>query len=255
MKMPFIKMEGLGNDFVVLDGRTQELPMLSWSKLADRDEGIGCDQVILLEKSDLADVKMRIINADGSEVEACGNATRCIGWLLDKPEGTVETAAGILKTKVMGENQVEVDMGEPMIASRQLPIEGDPVEVSVGNPHLIFFKINVDEVDLERFGKPLEHHEAFPDRTNVEIVEIINSTHVKMRVWERGAGITQACGTGACAVAAAAIHRGLVENSMQVEMPGGSLWISWEGKGYSLLMQGAVSLSFRDELDVDKFLT
>ena len=127
------------------------------------------------------------------------------------------------------------------------------MEVSIGNPHLIFFKTDVDAVDLERFGKPLEYHEAFPDRTNVEVVEIINLTHLKMRVWERGAGITQACGTGACAVAAAAIHRGLVENSVRVQMPGGDLQISWPGSGSSLLMQGPVSLSFRDELDVDKF--
>lgn len=249
---PFVKMEGLGNDFVVLDARQAPLTALNWQKIADREQGIGCDQVILLEASKLADVKMRIINADGSEVEACGNATRCIGWLLETPTATIETMAGILKTKIIGD-EVEVNMGVPVIASRALPIEGDPDEVSIGNPHLVFFKTEVDAINLEKFGAPLEHHAAFPHGTNVEVVEVLNRQTLKMRVWERGAGLTQACGTGACAVAAAAIARGLVENFVQVQMPGGDLHISWQGSGSSLLMQGAVSLSFRSELDVDKF--
>lgn len=261
--LPFIKMEGLGNDFVVLDGRQQSIPLLDWQKVSDRRQGIGCDQVILLEPSAIADVKMRIINADGSEVEACGNATRCIGWLLEKPTSTIETPAGILKAKIIGEQEerpvgragamIEIDMGTPILTSRELPIEGDPHEVSIGNPHLVFFKANIDEIDLEKFGAPLEHHSAFPNGTNIEVVEVIDRQTLKMRVWERGAGLTQACGTGACAVAAAAIARGLVENSVQVQMPGGDLQISWQGGESSLLMQGTVSLSFRSELDVDNY--
>lgn len=259
-------MEGLGNDFIVIDARYEPLPQLNWSKLANRQDGIGCDQVIVLKPSEIADVKMLIINADGSQVEACGNATRCVGWLLEKSEVSIETVAGILKTRRVGdvealpedragaeESIIEVDMGAPVIATRDLPIEGNPAEVSIGNPHLVFFVDDVYAVDMAAFGAPLERHSAFPNRTNVEIVQIISPAHVKMRVWERGAGITQACGTGACAVAAAAISRGISGNSVEVEMPGGSLWISWQGGDSSLLMQGAVSLSFRSELDVDKF--
>lgn len=246
-------MQGIGNDFVVLDGREQSLPLLNWAKIADREKGIGCDQVILLEPSERADVRMRILNADGSEVEACGNATRCIGWLLGTPQGTVETMAGVLTTRHRGEDTVEVEMQAPVIAERSLPIERDPVEVSVGNPHLVFFVPDVLAVDLERFGPEYENHPAFPERTNVEVVQVIDRYTLKMRVWERGVGITQACGTGACAAAAAAIHRGLTEDSVRVEMPGGPLQITWAGDDSSLLMQGAVSLSFRDELDVDNY--
>lgn len=260
MQLSFIKMAGLGNDFIVLDARHAPLPALNWAKLADRTHGIGCDQVIVLEHSSKADVKMRIINADGSEVEACGNATRCIGWLLEKTEATIETLAGILNTRVVQEEKgsgagaiVEVSMGEPQIFTRSLPIDGNPVEVSVGNPHLVFLVEDVEAVDVVGLGKPLEHHAAFPNRTNVEWAQVISPSHIVMRVWERGVGITQACGTGACAVAAAAIHRGLVASKVEVEMPGGSLWITWAGKGSSLLMQGAVSLTFRSELDVDKY--
>lgn len=249
---PYVKMVGIGNDFVVLDARESTLPALNLQKIANRDEGIGCDQVIVLEPSSKADVKMRIINADGGEVEACGNATRCVAWLLQKPKSTIETVAGILKANLIGD-EVEVDMGEPKIIQRELPFEGEPVEVNIGNPHLVFFRHEIDAMDMQAFGEPIEHHFAFANRTNVEVVEVLSPTKLKMRVWERGAGETQACGTGACAVAAAAIERGIAESPLTVQMLGGDLQIHWEGEGSSLLMQGAVSLIYRGELDVDKF--
>ncbi len=252
MKIPYIKMAGLGNDFVIFDARSFQMPVLNFAKIADREAGIGCDQIIILQPSAKADVTMRIINADGSEVEACGNATRCVGWLLGKPHSHIETLAGILKTRIIGD-EVQVDMGVPQFANRILPIEGEPVEVSIGNPHLVFFKNEIESLDLEAFGKPLEHHAAFPNRTNVEVVQVQSRSHLIMRVWERGAGITQACGTGACAAAAAAIKRGLADNMVKVSMSGGSLQIEWQGGASSLLMQGAVSLTFRSELDVEHF--
>lgn len=244
MQVPFTKMQGLGNDFVIFDARTASLPALNWEHIAHRREGIGCDQVIVLENSHQANVKMRIINADGSEVEACGNATRCVAALVGTAIVDIETLAGILHCQVE-DTQVSVEMGIPQFAERRLPFDGQPVEVSMGNPHLVFFRPDIHEVDLTAFGKPLETHPLFTHGTNVEIAEISSPHDIDMRVWERGSGITQACGTGACATLAAAIHRGLVKDSATIHMPGGALECEWPSPTASLIMRGEVSFVFQ----------
>ena len=254
MNVPFTKMQALGNDFVVLDTRLRNvLSHYDWQKLADPKKGIGCDQIILLEDAAQADVKMRIINADGSEVEACGNATRCVGLFLDQECSTVETLGGILNV-TQKDSVFSVEMGTPAFANRALPFEGDASEVSIGNPHLVFFVDHVDAVDVETLGPKYEHHALFPNRTNAEWAEIISPGHIKMRVWERGVGITQACGTGACATAAAAIQRGLCDSTVTVEMPGGSLQIEWAGGESPLTMIGDANVSFTGQFKADDYV-
>jgi diaminopimelate epimerase len=272
-KVPFFKMHGLGNDFVVLDFRHSAIPLgtAAARRLADRRTGIGCDQVILLEppRHPEARVLMRIHNADGSEAEACGNATRCVADLLYRearePRVRIETAAGLLEAEVLEDGSVAVDMGPARMAWREIPLsramDTDRVDLklgplteavcaNIGNPHATFFVDDVDIVDLEALGPALEHHPLFPERANIGIAKIGDRRRIRLRVWERGAGITRACGTGACAALVAAHRRGLTERRADVELDGGTLDIAWREDGH-VIMTGPAALSFEGSFDAD----
>lgn len=264
MRVPFIKMHGLGNDFVVLDGRARMLPDMTdalAAALADRHTGIGCDQLIVLEPSSAADFRMRIFNSDGGEVEACGNATRAVGLLHGAP-ARVETAGGLLSTSP-AEGGVSVEMGKPVFDAERIPLAYTmdtmtmpvgweeleaPVAVNVGNPHVIFFVPDTDAVDLARLGPLIERDPLFPERVNVNVATVTARDAIRLRVWERGAGLTRACGTGACATAIGAMRRGLVDRSVTVTLPGGPLRIDWREDG-EIVMTGAAAESFRGEFD------
>lgn len=265
MGVPFIKMHGLGNDFVVLDARAGGVPTMTSrlaAALADRKTGIGCDQLILLEPSAQADVRMRIFNADGSEVEACGNATRAVGLLLGKP-ASIETLGGMLATDPVA-GGVAVDMGEPRFDWDAIPLAypldtlsmpvgwevlESPAAVNVGNPHVVFFVPNNQAIDLERLGPLIEHDPLFPARINVNVAAVVSRSEIRLRVWERGVGETRACGTGACATAIAAMRRGLVDRGqITVQLPGGPLLIGW-GADNRITMTGPATESFRGSFD------
>ncbi len=265
MGIPFIKMHGLGNDFIVLDARDAPLPPMTGrlaAALGDRKTGIGCDQLILLEPSLQADVRMRIFNADGSEVEACGNATRAVGILLGKP-ATIETLGGMLATKPVDAG-IAVDMGEPRFDWQAIPLAypldtlalplgwedlENPVAVNVGNPHVVFFVPNTAAIALDRLGPLIEHDPLFPARVNVNVATIRSPGEIDLRVWERGVGETRACGTGACATAIAAMRRGLVERgTVTMQLPGGALRIGW-GPDNRITMTGPATESFRGTFD------
>ena len=268
MRASFTKMHGLGNDFVVLDTRTQPLPPVSTAlarALADRKTGIGCDQLIVLEESQVADLRMRIFNADGGEVEACGNATRAVAILHGSP-ANIETAGGILAVQP-GDGGAAVDMGEPRfdweaiplayaMDTSALPVGWDeleqPVAVNVGNPHAVFFVDDCDAIELESLGPQIEHDPLFPQRVNVNVATVENPTKIRLRTWERGVGITRACGTGACATAIAAMRRGLVEREVTVSLQGGSLLISL-GEDGRVTMTGPATESFRGTFDWGDF--
>jgi diaminopimelate epimerase len=272
-KVPFFKMHGLGNDFVVLDFRRSAFPVDAGvaRRLADRRTGIGCDQLILLEppRHPAAQVLMRIRNADGSEAEACGNATRCVADLLHRetrePRVRIETAAGLLEAEARADRSFAVDMGPARTAWHEIPLSRamdtdrvdltlgpltDPVCTSIGNPHATFFVNAVDAVDLEALGPALEHHPLFPERANIGIAEIGDRRSIRLRVWERGAGITRACGTGACAALVAAHRRGLTERCAAVALDGGTLDIAWREDGH-VIMTGPATLSFEGTFDAD----
>jgi len=269
--VPFIKMHGLGNDFVVVDARSRPVRFDARRAraIADRRTGVGCDQVIVIEPpaSDLADVFMRIQNADGGEVEACGNAMRCVASLLADETGRrqtiIETAAGLLDAEVGDSGEVVVDMGRISFDWRDIPLSQpvdtlhldidagplrDPVAVNVGNPHAVFFVDDTESVPLEIHGPVIERHALFPERANVGAAEIRNGEHIRLRVWERGVGITRACGTAACAAAAAAARRGLTGRKVEVVLDGGPLRIEWL-KDDHVLMTGPVATSFAGTLD------
>ncbi len=264
MHVPFIKMHGLGNDFVVLDARVDRVPAITTAlaaALADRKTGIGCDQLILLEKSAQADLRMRIYNADGGEVEACGNATRAVGLLHGGP-ARIETLGGILHS-TPGDGGIAVDMGEPRfdwqaiplayaMDTLRMPVGWDaleaPVAVNVGNPHVVFFVEDCRAIDLELLGPLIEHDPLFPARVNVNVATIIDRATIDLRVWERGVGETRACGTGACAAAIAAMRRGLTERSVSVRLTGGPLAIGW-GADNRITMTGPAQESFRGSFD------
>lgn len=263
MDISFLKMHGLGNDFVILDGRENGLAIsggdVRW--IADRRRGVGCDQLIILEKhSSDADVFMRIFNPDGSQAGACGNATRCVADLVmaekERDSCSIQTISGVLAcTRGEKGGQICVDMGAPKLEwsdiplSKQydtlhLPLEGDPVGVSMGNPHCVFFCEDAEDIDVDKIGVKVEHNEMFPDRTNVEYVSMLSKNHLRMRVWERGAGITQACGTGACAAAVASIRRGLTGRKVLVTLDGGDLGIEWNEDNNHVYMTGPVAYVF-----------
>ena len=264
MRVPFIKMHGLGNDFIVLDARAQSLPPMTSplaAALADRHTGIGCDQLILLEPSSSADFRMRIFNADGSEVEACGNATRAVG-VLHGTAARIETLGGELQVAPT-DGGIAVDMGLPRFEWDQIPLAypmdthtmpvaweelDQPTAVNVGNPHVIFFVPDTDALELDRLGPEIEHDPLFPERVNVNAATIVTRTHIRLRVWERGVGLTRACGTGACATAIGAMRRGLVERSVTVSLPGGDLRIDWTDEG-RIRMTGPAVESFRGTFD------
>ncbi|HXV74379.1 MAG TPA: diaminopimelate epimerase [Sphingomonadales bacterium] len=265
-RLIFRKMHGLGNDFVVLDAR-KSAPALSCDRivaLADRRTGIGCDQLLVMEPSAKADVFMRIYNHDGSEASACGNGTRCIASLVmaetKKRKVTIETKAGFLDchTSPLG---IAIDLGPPSFDWRDVPLAeerntlhlglkvgalSDPVALSVGNPHAVFFVADAEVVDLARLGPKIETYFLFPDRVNVSVVQRLSKKDLRLRVWERGAGITRACGTAAVAALAAAHKRGLTGKTAVVHMDGGKLMVEWRADEH-LILAGPVETSFVGE--------
>jgi len=269
----FLKMHGLGNDFVVFDGRKSGIPLepALARAVADRRLGIGCDQVIVIEPSkNGAEIAMRILNADGSEVEACGNATRCVARLLMEEKDTssvlIDTTGGPLLCTDAGRGLVTVDIGAPRLDWKEIPIakavdtngfdvtvDGATFKVSavnVGNPHCVLFVDDADTAHVAELGPKLEHHPLFPARINVEFVSALAPDHLRMRVWERGAGITRACGTGACATAVAAHRRGLTGRDVNIVLDGGTLNIQWRAGDDHVLMTGPSSLSYAGEVDL-----
>ncbi|HEX8366036.1 MAG TPA: diaminopimelate epimerase [Allosphingosinicella sp.] len=263
MRRPFRKMHGLGNDFVIFDAREAPLEIdgATARALAERRTGIGCDQLILLEPSDAADVRMRIWNADGGEVEACGNAARCVALLLGG-DSSIETRGGIVRGAANG-TAATIDMGAPRFGWDEIPLAypldtaampvawedlRGPAAVNVGNPHIVFFVPEARAVDLARLGPLIENDPLFPERVNVNVASLEDGA-IRLRVWERGAGLTQACGTGACATAVAAIRRKLAQSPIEVRLPGGSLTIEW-APGGTVRMSGAATHVFAGEVEL-----
>lgn len=268
---PFLKMHGLGNDFVIFDGRAV-LPALTPEnirRIADRHFGVGCDQLIVMEPSVRGDVFMRIYNPDASEAGACGNATRCVASIImqdaGKDEIIIETISGLLSCRAAGDGQVTVNMGRPCLDWQDIPLataadtanvplgsEGvaNPVCISMGNPHAVFFVEDADAVPIERLGPRFERDPIFPKRANIEFAQVLDPTHIRVRVWERGAGVTLACGSGACAVAVAAVRRGLTGRGLKVTMDGGDLRLEWREEDDCVYMTGPVGRSFSGALDL-----
>jgi len=241
--LPFMKMHGLGNDFVILDARAQpEVITPAMAKgIGHRQFGVGFDQLAVIENGE-ADAHLVFYNADGSTSAACGNATRCIARFLMDETGTSElaltTQRGTLQARDAGEGLTSVNMGQPQLGWQQiplaedvdtleLPIEGGPTATGMGNPHCTFFVNDAEAVSLEEFGARYEHHPLYPERTNVQVARIIGPDHIRMRVWERGVGITLASGSSSCATAVAAARRGLTGRKVQIELDGGTIWIDW----------------------------
>ncbi|WP_374653067.1 diaminopimelate epimerase [Dongia sp.] len=274
--VPFLKMHGLGNDFVVLDARGQKLDLTPEQRrrLGDRHLGVGFDQMVTLENpvTPGADVFMRLHNADGSEARACGNATRCIAARImgEKKNGhaLIETVSGLLPAESLGNGLIAVDMGPAGLDWQQIPVAApcdtlhmpvalgslaDPVGVNVGSSHAVFFVDDVDVVNLPVVGPQLENHSFFPMRANIEFAEIIAPDRIRMRVWERGAGITLACGSGACATLVAAARRGLTARKGEVIVDGGTLTIEWLENGH-VRMTGPWTLSYEGRIDLDSLV-
>ena len=266
---PFIKMQGLGNDFVVFDGRsaTVDLDPARLRAIADRRTGVGCDQIIVIEAAaDGADARMEIRNADGSIAEACGNGARCIAQFLMDESGRdralIDTAAGPIECSRADGGLFTVDMGIARLDWRDIPLArdmdsleldlghgdlGSAVGVGMGNPHAVFFVADAEAVDVAGRGAQIEQHNLFPAHTNVEFAQITGPDRIRMRVWERGVGITRACGTGACATGVAAARRGLTGRATVITLDGGDLHIDWREDGH-VLMTGPAAISFRGVL-------
>ena len=268
---PFVKMHGLGNDFVVFDGRRSPIAIgeAAARSIADRRTGVGCDQVIVIESSRNADALIRIHNADGGEVEACGNATRCVATLLMTEAGgretVIESPAGMLHCQAAGADTVTVDMGVPGLEWRDIPLarEADTVAldlgattpspgcaVNMGNPHVVFFGDVIEREEIIRLGRAFERHPLFPHRTNVELAHVLAEDQIRVKVWERGVGVTRACGTGACATLVAACRRGLAARRGEIVLDGGSLIIEWRNDDH-VLMTGPVATSFHGTWPTD----
>ena len=277
--MKFTKMQGLGNDYVYVNCFEEKIenPSELAVKVSDRHFGIGSDGLILIRPSEVADFRMTMFNADGSESEMCGNGIRCVGkyvydyGLTDKTEVSVETLAGIKYLKFLIKDgkvdMVTVNMGEPILKPELVPVggEGDavidsPIEVdgkeykmtcvSMGNPHSVVFVEDVDNFPLHEVGPLFEHHKAFPRRVNAEFCQVIDRTHAKMRVWERGTGETLACGTGTCATAVACILNGKTEDEVTITLLGGDLIIRWDREKNVIYMTGPARVVFDGEIDV-----
>lgn len=263
----FHKMHGLGNDFVVIDARDCPVEMTAGRAhaIANRRTGIGCDQLILLEPSQQYDIKMRIFNADGGEVEACGNATRCVAVLLGKP-ATIETSGGLLRTQP-SDNAATVFFDPPAFDWELIPLAmpmdtlampvgwdelNQPVAVNVGNPHVVFFVDDLDSVAIETLGPVIENDPLFPERINVNVAQILDANHIRLHVWERGVGLTMACGTGACATAVAAIRTRRAASPVTVLQAGGDLTIRWSD-GEAIEMSGPATHVFEGEADWSRF--
>jgi diaminopimelate epimerase len=258
----FHKMHGLGNDFIIFDARQNALHLNADQvrQLADRKHGIGCDQLIIISASDKADIHMAIYNQDGGEVEACGNATRCVVALIGKEKLSIATAAGILRGE-LHDQSVSVAMGQPEFAWQDIPLSDSmdtmdmpvswedlerPMAVNMGNPHAIFFVADQANIDLKNLGPIIENDPLFPERVNVNVASL-NGDMIDLRVWERGAGLTQACGTGACATAVAAIAKKLCVSPVTVNLPGGALTIAWQ-PGETVVMTGPFTHVFTGEV-------
>ena len=267
----FRKMHGLGNDFVVLDRRrhTVAIDAAAARALADRRTGIGCDQVILIDppRDRSARLLMRILNADGSEAEACGNASRCIARLVAEETGdrhvTIETVAGLLATELLPDRSVAVDMGPARTGWRDIPLAREmdtdradlalgplamPACTNIGNPHATFFVADTEAIDLAMLGPRLETDPLFPERANIGVATVLDRDRIRLRVWERGVGITRACGTGACAALVAGHRRGLTGRRATVALDGGTLDIHWREDGH-VIMTGPATLAFEGSFD------
>jgi diaminopimelate epimerase len=273
MKIKFTKMHGLGNDFVVLDAIHQHfVPTPAQARfLADRHFGVGCDQVLVVEEPTQkgVDFRYRIFNADGGEVEQCGNGARCFArfvhdrGLTDKHEIRVETKSGIIAPRLESDGRVTVDMGVPRLTPEDVPFESNSLDVvqplqvndrtfeitavSMGNPHAVQVVVDVDDFPVGRYGPLIEAHERFPRRVNAGFMEIVDRHAIRLRVYERGAGETLACGTGACAAVVAGILRGLLDSPVRVETRGGALGIAWAGPNQPVLMTGPAETVFEGE--------
>ena len=271
--LPFLKMHGLGNDFVVIDARRAGVALGPdrVRAIAARRTGIGCDQLITIERSAKGDAFMRIHNADGGEVGACGNAARCVAQLLmaetKRDRVTIETREGLLSAAPAAHAAITVDMGPARLDWREIPLSRamdtlhvdlavperdpvlrDPVAVNMGNPHAVFFVADAAAVDLAAVGPLAEHHSLYPERTNVSVAQVLTRERIRLRVWERGVGITLACGTAACATLVAAVRRGLTARAAEIVLDGGTLAVEWRADGH-VLMTGPVATSFSGSVD------
>jgi len=276
-ELPFTKMHGAGNDFIVLDGIREALPPIEplAARLCDRHFGIGADQLLVVRASRSADFRMEIFNADGSQVEMCANGIRAFYKYLrdrshtDADEIAVETLGGVVRPRWAGPNRVEVDMGPPVLAPARIPTtlgEGEgpvldvPLEVggerlavscvSMGNPHAVVYVDDPDTAPVERLGPLLERHPAFPNRVNVEFIAVAGRGRIRQRTWERGAGETLACGSGACAAAVVSILRGVVDHSVEIELRGGELEIEWPSAAAHVRMTGPAAEVFTGRIPV-----
>jgi diaminopimelate epimerase len=276
MKLQFTKMHGLGNDFVVIDGINQDVDLTPERVrfIANRRLGVGCDQVLLVEASPVADAdfRYRIFNADGNEVEQCGNGARCFArfvrdrGLTDKTEIPVLTGGGRIVLKVQPDGQVTVDMGPPRLNPADIPFEAESVNtayllevdgenveigaVSMGNPHAVLRVDNVQTAPVARLGPAIEAHPRFPNHVNVGFMQVVDPNHINLRVYERGAGETLACGTGACAAVVAGRIQGLLDEVVAVDLPGGRLMVSWTGDDAPVLMTGPAERVFEGTIDL-----
>jgi diaminopimelate epimerase len=279
LELEFTKMHGAGNDFVVLDGIAQELPPLEplARRLADRHFGVGFDQMLVVRHSKAADFRMEIYNADGSQAEMCANGIRAFYKFLRDRGYTdadcirVETLGGVVVPRWAGDNLVTVEMGSPVLAPAKIPTllgEGDgPVldarlevgggtlrvsSVSMGNPHAVIYVDDIDDAPVGELGPLVESHPAFPNRVNVEFVELVSRDRICQRTWERGTGETLACGSGACAVAVVSVLRGVVDPTVIVALPGGELSIQWDGEGASVFMTGPAASVFTGRIEIER---
>jgi diaminopimelate epimerase len=276
MKLNFTKMQGAGNDFVVIDSFTTPVTLTKKQiqHIANRFFGVGCDQLLMVERTDTADVdfRYRIFNADGGEVEQCGNGARCFvrfvieKKLTQKHEIKVETASGIITLKLQDDGQVTVDMGAPRFLPEQIPFLADELEkqypltlnndeiiisaVSMGNPHAVTLVDNVEAAPVSDFGPQIESHPRFPQRVNAGFMQVLDPHQIKLRVYERGSGETLACGTGACAAAVAGMQLGLLESPVLVNTRGGQLTIAWNGGDSSVMMTGPAEIVFEGQIEI-----
>ena len=273
----FIKMHGLGNDFVIIDAQEQTFTLNSdlVKKIADRRRGIGCDQVLLIKSSDVASAEMVVFNSDGTKSSACGNGARCVARYLSEKNlssaVSLLTQNRILECNIESKDTVSICMGKPEFQWDKIPLSNsfdpfhldlkfednlgnvisEPFALSVGNPHVVFFVNDVESINLENLGPQIENHKLFPDKVNVNLVSVNNKSSLNVRVWERGAGLTLACGTGACASVIAAIHREYCKNTVEVNLPGGMLSI-YVNEKEEIFMTGPAEFSFYGEFSFEQ---
>ncbi len=276
MRLHFTKMHGLGNDFVLIDATQQAIVLTpdQVRRLADRRYGVGCDQILIVESAHAADADFhyRIYNADGGEVEQCGNGARCFAryvreaGLSDKAVLNVETAAGLIRLHTEADGQITIEMGVPRLEPVEIPFDApsramryhldvddtmlEIGAVSMGNPHAVLRVDNVDSAPVATLGPRIESHSRFPQRTNAGFMQVLTRDHIRLRVYERGAGETLACGTGACAAVVAGHVQGLLDNRVSVDLPGGQLVISWAGEGEPVFMTGPASRVFEGIIEI-----